>query len=244
MELTPELQPVLHIGQLHFEYATRPLFRQFDLELGAGVSWLRGDNGAGKTTLLKLAAGALAPHAGVIQLHAAAPAPAAARRAQHSDGSGDHGANRSNRADAVIDLQQSPLRYRQLSFYCGGEAPQLPWLTVREFLDLHVALYSAPNAAADHALLDAELRAFKLLDTLAQPLTTLSLGQHKKVQLALALALPVRLLLIDEPFNGLDANAMAYLRQQLADPARCARQCIVLTSHPDPLVPLARTVQL
>src|SRR5471030_2142168 len=217
MELTPELQPVLHIGQLHFEYATRPLFRQFDLELGAGVSWLRGDNGAGKTTLLKLAAGALAPHAGVIRLRTAPPT--------HHDGDDD-----------VIDSRQAALRYRQLSFYCGGEAPQLPWLTVREFLDLHLALY--PHA--DHALLDAELRAFKLLDTLAQPLTTLSLGQHKKVQLAL----PLRLLLIDEPFNGLDATAMDYLRQQLADTARCARQCIVLTSHLDPQIPLARTLQL
>src|SRR5471030_2489547 len=227
MELTPELQPVLHIGQLHFEYATRPLFRQFDLELGAGVSWLRGDNGAGKTTLLKLAAGALAPHAGVIRLHAV----------PHGDGSGS---GSGSSGDHLIDSKQAPLRYRQHSFYCGGEAPQLPWLTVREFLDLHVALY--PHA--DHALLDAELRAFKLLDTLAQPLTTLSLGQHKKVQLALALALPVRLLLIDEPFNGLDATAMDYLRQQLADTARCARQCIVLTSHLDPQIPLARTLQL
>lgn len=75
-------------------------------------------------------------------------------------------------------------------------------------------------------------------------MTTLSLGQHKKVQLALALALPVRLLLLDEPFNGLDAGAMAYLREQLAAPERLARQCIVLTSHLEPQLPLAATVSL
>ena len=209
-----EMKPVLQIEQLNFEYATRPLFRRFDLALAGGVTWLRGDNGAGKTTLLKLAAGALAPHAGTLRL---------------TDADG-----------ASIDSKHAPLAYRARSFYCGGEAPQLPWLTVQEFLDLHVALYRD----ADVALLNAELAAFKLLPTLRQPLTTLSLGQHKKVQLALALALPVRLLLIDEPFNGLDATAMAYLRAQLSDPARLARQCIVLTSHPDPEVPLARTVQL
>ncbi|WP_295996236.1 ATP-binding cassette domain-containing protein [Rugamonas sp.] len=214
MELTPDSRAMLEIDHLHFEYATRPLFRQFQLTLGAGVSWLRGDNGAGKTTLLKLAAGALTPHAGTLRL-----------RPGHAD---------------AIDSKLAPLAYRQHSFYCGGEAPQLPWLTVREFLDLHVALYPA----SDRTLLNAELDAFKLMTTLSQPLTTLSLGQHKKVQLALALALPVSLLLIDEPFNGLDANAMDYLRRQLADPARRARQCIVLTSHLDPQVPLARTVQL
>ncbi|MET3130408.1 ABC-2 type transport system ATP-binding protein [Oxalobacteraceae bacterium GrIS 1.11] len=137
-----------------------------------------------------------------------------------------------------IEARAAPLAYRLRTFYCGGDLPQLSWLTVREFLDLHVALYPA----ADPARLNTHLQAFELLPTLAQGITTLSLGQHKKLQLSLALALPVRLLLLDEPFNGLDTQAMAYLRGQLADPAR--RQCIVLTSHLDPQVPLAGTVQL
>ncbi|KQW89820.1 ABC transporter ATP-binding protein [Massilia sp. Root418] len=207
---------MLHIDCLDFEYAARPLFRQFSLQLGAGITWLRGENGAGKTTLLKLVAGALQPHAGTIAL---VPA-----------GGGSGG----------IDSAAQPLAYRLQSYYCGGDTPQLPWLTVREVLDLHVALYPATDAA----LLDAELRAFRLAGALDQPVTTLSLGQHKKMQLSLALALPVSLLLIDEPFNGLDAAAVDYLRARLADPARRARQCIVLTSHLEPALPLAQTVQL
>jgi ABC-2 type transport system ATP-binding protein len=133
-----------------------------------------------------------------------------------------------------------PLAYRLQSYYCGGDTPQLPWLTVRELLDLHVALYPATDAA----LLESELRAFRLLAALDQPVTTLSLGQHKKMLLSLALALPVALLLIDEPFNGLDAAAVDYLRVQLAAPARRARQCIVLTSHVEPGLPLAQMVEL
>jgi ABC-2 type transport system ATP-binding protein len=213
---------MLHIESLDFEYATRPLFRQFSLQLGAGITWLRGDNGAGKTTLLKLAAGALQPHGGTITL--APPALA---------GSGSS-------AGGPIGSTAQPLAYRLQSYYCGGDTPQLPWLTVRELLDLHVALYPATDAA----LLEAELRAFRLLIALDQPVTTLSLGQHRKMQLSLALALPVALLLIDEPFNGLDAAAVDYLRAQLADPARRARQCIVLTSHLEPGLPLAQTIQL
>jgi ABC-2 type transport system ATP-binding protein len=111
---------------------------------------------------------------------------------------------------------------------------------VRELLDLHLALYPA----TDPALLNSELSAFHLLPVLDQPVTTLSLGQHKKMQLSLALALPVRLLLIDEPFNGLDGAAAAYLRQQLGAPERLARQAILLTSHQEPELPLAATVQL
>jgi ABC-2 type transport system ATP-binding protein len=203
------MELILRIEGLSFEYANRALFRNFELRLGAGVTWLRGENGAGKTTLLKLAGGALTPHAGGIRLD-------------------------------DMEIRAQPLAYRLHCYYCGGDTPQLPWLTVREVLDLHLALYPATDAA----LLNAELRAFHLMATLDQPVTTLSLGQHKKLQLSLALALPVRLLLIDEPFNGLDADAMAYLRQQLSAPERLARQCILLTSHLDPALPLAGTLQL
>lgn len=139
-----------------------------------------------------------------------------------------------------IDSAHMPLAYRAQTFYCGGDTPALPWLQVREFLDLHLALYPG----SDESLLNNELHAFALLPTLQQSINALSLGQHKKLQLALALALPVRLLLIDEPFNGLDAAAMAYLRQRLSDPARVARQCIVLTSHLAPDVPLVATLEI
>lgn len=143
------------------------------------------------------------------------------------------------RLDA-LDSASDPLAYRAQVFYCGGEAPALPWLTVSEFLALHLALYPG----SDHALLQRELQALGLAHSMRQAITALSLGQHKKLQLALALALPVRLLLIDEPFNGLDAAAMLYLRERLSDPVRLARQCIVLTSHLEPQLPLAATVEL
>lgn len=135
-----------------------------------------------------------------------------------------------------VDQATQPLAYRQQVFYCGGDTPQLPWLTVREMLDLHLALYPG----ADAALLDEELRAMRLLPVLDQPVSALSLGQHKKMQLALAFALPVAALLIDEPFNGLDASALEYVRGRLA-----AREgIVVLTSHLEPQVPVAQVVQL
>lgn len=143
-------------------------------------------------------------------------------------------------AVAGVDSAQQPLDYRRQIHYSGGDTPALPWLSVREMFDLHVALYPGADAAA----LNAQLDAFRLHGVLDQPVTTLSLGQHKKMQLSLALALPVAVLLIDEPFNGLDTAAVTYLRTQLADPGRRARQCIVLTSHMEPDLPLAQTIQL
>ena len=140
----------------------------------------------------------------------------------------------------ALDAVLQPLDYRLASHFCGGDSPDLPWLTMREFLDLHMALY--PHAQAD--ALNAQLAAFGIMDAMGQTVATLSLGQHKKLQLALGLALPVALLLVDEPFNGLDAAAMATLRAELAARAGAASQCIVLTSHVDPQLPLARIFDL
>lgn len=139
-----------------------------------------------------------------------------------------------------LDIKQDALAYRKRSFWCSSEVPDFSWLSVQEFLDLHLALYPRSQSA----LVQAELEALKMLPTLNSSINTLSLGQHKKLHLMLALALPVDLLLIDEPFNALDVEAAQYLRQRLSDPARLARQCIVLTSHIAPELPLAAQLQL
>lgn len=199
--------PRVAIDGLAFHFKTRTVFLGLHLELGPGLTWLRGRNGRGKTTLLKLLGGALAPAAGHIRL----------------DG-----------LDSVGDA----LAFRRASFYCGGEAPALDWLTAREWLELHLALY----AGADRAALGRHLDAFRIADIGAQPVTGLSLGQYKKLQLALALALTTRLLLIDEPFNGLDAHAVEVLEGELARRGAAQDGCIVLTSHLD--LRIAPTVTL
>ena len=134
------------------------------------------------------------------------------------------------------DSAQAPAAYRSKVFYCGGEEPDLPWLTVREYLELHAALYGQADAGAIHR----HLEEFGIGTTLGQSMNTLSLGQHKKVQLSLAMALPVSVLLLDEPFNGLDSAAQEKLDRYLSSPART----ILLASHLEPHVPLAGTIAL
>ncbi len=203
------MTPLLQVTALDFRFATHPVFHDFAIALGAGLTWLRGPNGKGKTTLLRLLAGALLPQRGQIAL-------------------------------GGVDSARQPYAYRLAAFYSGGDLPELPWLTVQELLDIHLALYPATEASA----VNAQLQASGIGDVLAQSLSTLSLGQHKKVHLALALALPVRLLLLDEPFNGLDAAAVDYLRAQLAARARDGSTCIVLTSHLDPALTVQQTLDL
>jgi ABC-2 type transport system ATP-binding protein len=201
------LNPSVDVENLGFHFATRSVFVGLNLQLGPGLTWLRGRNGRGKTTLLKLLGGALAPSRGHIRL----------------DG---------------LDSATDALAYRRLSFYCGGDAPALDWLTAREWLELHLALY----VDADRDALGRHLDAFHIADIGGQPVAGLSLGQYKKLQLALALALPARLLLLDEPFNGLDVEAVDVLETALARRSQAGTGCIVLTSHLD--LRIAPTVTL
>lgn len=140
-----------------------------------------------------------------------------------------------------VEAQRDALAWRRHSVYCGGEAPALEWLTVDEWLELHLALY----IGADRGALRAHLAAFRIDGVMAQPVTGLSLGQYKKLQLALALALPARLLLLlDEPFNGLDTQAVALLEQELARREAARESCIVLTSHLAPRIACTHTIDL
>jgi len=137
---------------------------------------------------------------------------------------------RLNQIDQVRDAHA----WRLQTYLCSGETPNFSWLSVQDFFDLHLSLY--PLASAQE--INRHVYAFALLPILSQTIANLSLGQHKKIHLALALALPVKLLLIDEPFNALDAEAAQYLRTQFHDTERLRRQCILMTSHVIPDVPL------
>ena len=175
-----------------------------DLDIQAGrVTTLLGPNGAGKSTLVGLVLGRLRADAGTLQVGGHAPGSLAARR-----------------------LTGAMLQAAALA----------PQLTVRE----HVALqsgYYADIHADTHA--DTDTGARPLADTLAlaglQDLATrryeaLSGGQQRRVQFALALCGRPRVLVLDEPTAGLDADSRRALWQAvraLADEGAA----VLLTTH-------------
>jgi len=137
-----------------------------------------------------------------------------------------------------LDIAANPLAFRAHAFLCGNDAPPLPWLTAGELVDLVASIYRQDC----HAAIRRHVAAFHIEDTMAQPLANLSLGQSRKLMLSVALSLDIRLLLLDEPFNALDHDALGYLRNQLADPGR--QQIILIATHVDPEIPITATVHL
>lgn len=133
-----------------------------------------------------------------------------------------------------------PIEFRKRSFLCDDNLPHLPWLQAGELMDLFLSLYSLE----DRKTLLQHLAAFNLHGVQDECVITLSMGQYKKLILAIALSVPVSVLLLDEPFNALDKSALHYLRTSLSDPLRLSHQIIVLASHIDPSLPISKEIEI
>ena len=131
----------------------------------------------------------------------------------------------------------APLAWRQQTFWGLSDPPPTPWLTIAECLGFVGGTY--PGVDADRVR--EQVEALGLAKALATPLRDASLGQQRKTLLALALALPVKLLLLDEPFNALDVASAHHLSETITARAAQGEQVILLTSHVEPHVPVRDT---
>lgn len=117
-----------------------------------------------------------------------------------------------------------PWQRRRRTAGIGHRGRAYPLATVRENLDFVRSLNpeSAPAAAV---LLDR----FDLEPVAGRQAAALSAGQRKRLELAMAVARPCELLLLDEPFSGLDAASSGALRaflEELPDGIT-----VILTTH-------------
>ncbi|HXF82784.1 MAG TPA: heme ABC exporter ATP-binding protein CcmA [bacterium] len=99
------------------------------------------------------------------------------------------------------------------------------FLTVAENLRLYARLYGV-----DARRVEESLTAWGLADHRDRPVRELSRGFTQRVSLARALLPQPALLLLDEPFTGLDAEASAHLRARLAA-LRADGRAILLATH-------------
>jgi len=185
-----------------------------DLELAPGETLaVLGPNGAGKSTLLRLLAGLMRPSAGAVEVSF----PGAAHRGQAPI----NGASRQQRRAAVGLVAHSTFLTAQL--------------TARENLVFAARLYGVPQPEARAAELIA---AHELTAIAGRRAGELSRGMAQRVAIARALVHEPALLLLDEPFTGLDPRAAEKLAERLAAGRGSERACVLVTHE------LARAVQL
>ena len=102
---------------------------------------------------------------------------------------------------------------------------ELPAITLRKYADVYGAFY--PHFSIDDMM--RYLQVFEMTD-LDVNLKSLSMGQKKKVFMSFAFATNTRVLLMDEPTNGLDIPSKSQFRKIIA---RCMNddRTIVLSTH-------------
>ena len=105
------------------------------------------------------------------------------------------------------------------------EAPLYPNLTARENLRVRTTLLGLPEGRIDEAL-----AAVDLTDTGRKRAGRFSRGMRQRLGLALALLARPRLLVLDEPTNGLDPIGIEELRDQVRGFA-AAGTTVLVSSH-------------
>ena len=120
--------------------------------------------------------------------------------------------------------------WRREDLYAIGslieEAPLYPNLTARENLRVRTTLLGLPESRIDEVL-----AAVDLADTGKKRAGRFSMGMRQRLGLALALIARPRLLVLDEPTNGLDPVVRDEVTDILLDFARDEEHSILISSH-------------
>jgi lipopolysaccharide export system ATP-binding protein len=182
------LDPDLHNEGLHIQnigksYNGRPVLLEVSLQVRRGeVVGLLGPNGAGKTTCFYTIVGLIAPDNGVIFF----------------DG---------------YDLTKMPM-YRRSRLgigYLPQEASIFRGMTVENNI-LSVLELVEPDPAARMEKLDSLLEEFGITRLRHSSALSLSGGERRRVEIARALAGEPSIILLDEPFAGIDPIAIGEIR--------------------------------
>lgn len=180
--------PALEFDQVTFGYGRIPVLREASLRLleGEFVAVI-GANGSGKSTLMRLGLGLLKPSHGTVRLFGEP------LHRFHDWSKVGYVPQRASTASTV------PVSVEEV---------------VRTGLAGHLGLFRRPSAT-DKQRIEHVLDVLGLAGIRKEPVDRLSGGQQQRSLIARALVTAPRLLVLDEPTTGVDADARGVLRESL-----------------------------
>lgn len=193
-------ESVLQVTGVVKRFGTKVALNAVDLEVARGASVIvAGESGSGKTTLLRLIAGLELPDAGAIMIGG---------RAVSSAKNG-----------IVPNLRGVGMVFQDLGLW--------PNLTVEKTLRLALGRHPERPTTTD-SLVEEQIRIFRLDGLTRRRVASLSGGEQQRVALARATIGKPRLLLLDEPFAGIDILLKQSLLEALHN-LRCEESITILS---------------
>lgn len=193
--------PAIEIDHLTVSYGSRPALLDVSLSLPQGeLIGIIGPNGGGKSTLLKAILGFAKPDVGSVRL-LGQPVEASRGRVAYVPQRG------------AVDWD-FPVTVEQVAMM--GRYGHIPW-------------WRGPRAE-DRERVTHALRTVRMLDYAERQIGQLSGGQQQRVFMARALAQGAEILLLDEPFAGVDAATEHALLDVLAQ-SKADGKTLVVVHH-------------
>jgi lipopolysaccharide export system ATP-binding protein len=196
-------KPLLEARNLVKRYNGRAVVDRFSFHVNVGeIVGLLGRNGAGKTTTFRMTMGMIDPEEGSVFFKGEdVTSLAMYKRAQHGMGY----------------LSQEPSVFQRLSVMDNLLAILE---TMREY-----------NRRERLGQAEKLLEQFGLTAQRDQPARTLSGGERRKLEIARALVTRPNLIMLDEPFSGVDPKAVEDLQAEILGLKRDQGIAVLLTDH-------------
>jgi len=127
-----------------------------------------------------------------------------------------------------FDIREQPREVRKRIGYLPENCPLYPEMTVIDYLDYQATLHGVPASERPAALRQAIERT-ELAPKADQVIATLSRGYRQRVGVAQAILHRPRVLILDEPTNGLDPSQIQHMRTLIRELAEHAT--LILSTH-------------
>ncbi|MBD8085003.1 ABC transporter ATP-binding protein [Limosilactobacillus sp. c9Ua_26_M] len=128
-----------------------------------------------------------------------------------------------------VNIQQDPVDYKKQIAYVPETPILYDELTLREHIELTIKAYSLNNAEA-WSRAQKLLKTFRLDNKLDWFPANFSKGMKQKVMICCALMTDAKLLIVDEPFYGLDPLAVHDLLE-LIEERKKAGTAVLMSTH-------------
>jgi len=217
----PSGLPLVVLEQASVYLARRKILDNLNLTVFPGRHLaVLGANGSGKTTLLKLLAGEHYPALGGRALRPGLAAP-----------------------EGFTDLRDIRRRIGTASFELEADYDKtLPALDlVVSGIQASIGLFAAPTEQ-DLTAARRWMEFFGVADLGARRLGALSAGQTRRLFLARAMVAEPRLLLLDEPFSGLDAASRILAMEAVSAAARSGATVVCAVHHLEDIIPEIQSI--